>query len=119
MLVLKLKGKASDIWAAYIYTLKSCYLGFAYPYEDVVSVDGDEAEILAIQTFFYKFKQKILRENCAFTITDLLEDIKYISEKMKLETPVINNTRTLRHRIEEQFGDTIETILWSHHSILC
>ena len=77
-----MKGKGSDF-----YTLKSCYLGFAYPYDHVVSDDGDETEILAIQTFFYTIKQKILREKCTFTITDLLEDMKYISEKLKLEYP--------------------------------
>lgn len=65
-----LKGDASDIWAADIFTHKSCYLKFAHPYKQVSPELEIEAETLALDTFFYKIKQKVIVEKCAFTIPD-------------------------------------------------
>ena len=105
---LLLKGNGSDIWAADIYTHKSCYLHYAYPYEPAIRDEVDKAETLTWKTFLYKIKQKILKEKCAFTLKDLLNDIISISEEMKLDEPVISNKRTLQRRLKEEFGNTIE-----------
>ena len=104
---MKLSGKSSDIWAADIYTHKSCYLSCAFPYEHVTQSEPDEAKTLALKTFFYNIKQKILQDKCAFLLTDLFNDMKSISEEMKLPEVVISNKRSLRRRISERFGDHI------------
>ena len=56
---LLLKGRASDIWAADVYTHKKCYINFAFCYVRTEKVDG-EAEFLALDTFFFKISQNIL-----------------------------------------------------------
>ena len=125
---MKIKGKASDIWAADIFTHKKCYIGFAFPYEHVVQEEMDEAEALALNTFYFNVRQKIIKEKCAFTLSDLFKDIQSISEEMNLETPVISSKRTLQRRLNEQFGETIEfnvphaggpTIVYSAHTNPC
>ena len=87
---LLLKGSASDIWASDVYTLKICYINFAFCYERTEKVN-EEAEILALDTFFFKIRQKILREKCAFVLTDLYDDLVSICEELKLKEPVITN----------------------------
>ena len=90
-----------------MYTHKRCYIDFAFCYERTEKVD-EEAEILAIDTFFFKIRQKILREKCAFVLTDLYDDLVSICEELRLEEPVITNNRTLRPRLEEHFDRPLD-----------
>ena len=52
-------------------------------------------------------KKIIVSQNDAFLLSDLLEDIKRLSELNGLTEPIISNTRTLKRRIIGKFSDDI------------
>ena len=82
-------------------------MNYAFPYEQKQQQQEiDEAETLAMQTFFYKIERKIIKEKCAYILKDLLEDLISICEEMNVET-VISNNRTLRRRLEKEYGTAI------------
>lgn len=60
----------------------------------------------ALQTFFHNIRTKI-RGKCAFLLHELLNDFASISEEAGLQIPVIEVTRTLKRRIEDEFGSDI------------
>ena len=104
---LQLKGDSHDIFSADIYYHKSCYLRFAHPYETLTENEVNQAEDLALETFFHKIRRKIINEKCAFLLKELLNDLLVICEDSSLKDPVINNKRTLKRRLEQEFRDEI------------
>ena len=48
-------------------------------------------------------KKGIVHEKDAFLLSDLLEDIKRLSELSELTELIISNTRTLKRRIIDKF----------------
>ena len=49
-------------------------------------------------------KKKIVHEKDTFLLSDLLEDIKRLSEVNGLREPIMSNTRTLKRRIIDNFS---------------
>ena len=87
---LQLKVDAFDVFSADIYYHKSCYLRFAHPYE-WPKAEVDQTELLAMETFFREIGIRILEENCAFLLKELLNDLVAICEDLHLSNPVITN----------------------------
>ena len=52
-------------------------------------------------------KKRIIHEKDAFLLSDLLKNMKHLSELSGLTEPFISNTRTLKRRIIEKFSDDI------------
>ena len=51
--------------------------------------------------------KRILHEEDAFLLSDVLEDIKRLSKLNELAEPIISNIRTLKRRIIDKFSDDI------------
>ena len=57
--------------------------------------------MIYLKSFFFA------HEKDAFLLSDLLEDIKRLSELSGLTEPLISNTRTLKRGIIDKFSDNI------------
>ena len=73
-------------------------------YETVELLEND---ILEKFCFFLALKKRIVDEKDAFLLSNLLEDIKCLSELNGLMEPIISNTRTLKRRIINKLLDDI------------
>ena len=60
-----------------------------------------------LEEFFLALKKIIVHEKDGFLLSNLLEDIKCLSELNRLTEPIISNTRTLKRRIIGKFSDDI------------
>ena len=85
---LQLKGDSHDIFSADIYYHKSCYLRFAHPYETLTENEVNQAEVLALETFFHKIRRKIINEKCAILLKELLNDLLVICEDFSYRTRI-------------------------------
>ena len=74
-------------------------------YETVELLENDILEIFFF--FFLALKKRIVHEKDAFLLSNLLEDIKCLSELNGLMEPIISNTRTLKRRIINKLLDDI------------
>ena len=52
-------------------------------------------------------RRKIVHGKEAYLLVDLLHDVKVMSGDMGCAEPIINNTRELKRRLVEEFGDDI------------
>ena len=58
--------------------------------------------------FFHLFQCYVIKDQEAFLLTELLEDIKEISSDNDLDDPPITKTATLKLRLSEKFGNSID-----------
>eukprot|EP00795_Rhopilema_esculentum_P000574 gene574-10262_t len=108
-LELLLSGESHDIFAVDVYYHQACYLKYthsAWLKEKRADVE-DAREEHALQSFFYKFQSKIIRDKQAFLLHELLKDVALISEEIGLNAPVIQTTQTLKRRIIDECGPEI------------
>jgi len=90
-----------------VYYHKLCYVSFTYSYEKKTLVP-DEKETERIQEeVMDKFFRLFQCNPDAYLLTELVLDIKEMSEDHDLAEPPILKTFTLRKRLTEQYGDAV------------
>jgi len=94
-----------------VYYHKLCYVSFTYSYENKTLVP-DEKETERIQeevmdTFFRLFQSNVIDNHDAYLLTELVLDIKEMSEDHELAEPPISKTFTLRKRLTEWYDDAV------------
>ena len=108
-LQMKISFEAHDFYAADVYYHNSCFIKFAVKKITTLPLN-EKAEILQndiLDEFFLALKKCVIHEKEAFLLSDLLEDIRCLSEENGLDEPVITNTRSLKRHIIERFPDDI------------
>jgi len=106
-----LRGTSYDIFAQDVYCYKLCYVSFTYSYEKKTLVP-DEKETKKIQEevmdkFFRLFQRKVIDNHGAYLLTELVLDIKEMSEDHELAEPPILKTFTLWKILTECYGDAV------------
>lgn len=75
--------------------------------------------MIILEELFLERKKSILHENDAFLLSDLLEDIKRLSELNGLTETIFLNTRTLKSRIIDKFSDDISFSPKGKYLVVC
>ena len=99
---------AHDFFAADIFYHDSCYIKFTL--KKIGRTVDETLELLesdVLEEFFLAQKERIVHEKDAFLLSDLVEDIKRLSELSRLTEPIILNKRTLERGIIDKFSDDI------------
>ena len=87
---LLLSGPSYDVFAVDVYYHRHCYLAFACPYRAKETQDTDEAVQVRIRGEFLELiDRKIVQDEEAYLLTDLLEDIACLSDENGLPEPFI------------------------------
>ena len=80
-LQLLLNGPSHDIFAVDVFYHRSCYMQFAVRNAREVKcreeIERENRRNDALHTFIFKVRTKIVRDECAFLLHELLEDIKF------------------------------------------
>eukprot|EP00794_Sanderia_malayensis_P019707 gene19707-21653_t len=108
-LQLATSGQSHDIFAIDIYYHQSCYLKFAVNEQKrQKQIDDDLEEIKddVMSEIFAKIRTKILREKQAFLLSDLLRDIKNLSDEKGVDSP-INNTAAMKKKLICVFSERL------------
>ena len=92
-----ISGECHHIFAADVYYHNSCYLKFAVNpiIQQVENERNQENTFDILKDFFCKIKIKIIREKNGYLLTDLLEDLKNMSEENGTDS-VVSHTSTLK-----------------------
>ena len=108
-LQMKISFEAHDFYAADVFYHNSCYIKFAIknPVTMHNRETGENLENNILDEFFVTLKKRVIFEKDAFLLSDLLDDIRMLSEEYGLTEPVISNTRTLKRKITERYPDEI------------
>ena len=61
-----------------------------------------------LESFMLKLRIKVIRDKYAFLLSELLNDVKIMSEEQGLSEPLFGNTRTLKRKIVERFSGEID-----------
>ena len=75
--------------------------------------------MIILEELFLERKKSILHEKDAFLLSDLLEDIKRLSELSGLTETIFLNTRTLKSRIIDKFSDDISFSPKGKYLVVC
>ena len=70
------------------------------------STNGQKSEVL--DKFFRLFERKVIKDQEAYILTELLEDLKKISEDHDLINPPISKTFNLKQKLIGKFGESID-----------
>ena len=94
----KIEFEAHDLFSADIYYQNSCYIRFAL--KKIQQTVDENVELLEsdIFEFFLALNKRIVHRRDAFLLSNLLEDIKTLSELNGLMEPIISNARTIKRR---------------------
>ena len=107
-----LSGPSYDVFALDLYYHKTCYAKFTYAYDkkhptaDEVEKDKLGSEVM--DSFFHLFQRNVIKDEQAYLLTELIEDIKEMSEDNDIDDPPITKTFTLKKRLIERFGYSID-----------
>ena len=105
-----LSGTSYDIFSVDVYYHHSCYRDFTR-LKSVEAVKEDlhaQSKIDVLESFMLKLRIKVVRDKYAFLLSELLIDLKTISEEQGLPEPLFGNTRTLKRKIIERFPEEID-----------
>ena len=94
----KKEYEAHDFFPADIYYQNSCYIKFALKKTEQTVDENVELLESDILLFFLALNKRIVHRRDAFLLSNLLEDIKTLSELNGLMKPIISNTRTIKRR---------------------
>ena len=117
-----LSGSSYDIFALDLYYHKTCYVNFTYAYDkkqpiaDKVEKDKLGSEVM--DRFFHLFHRKVIKDQNAYLLTELIEDIKEMSEDNDLDDPPITKTFTLKTRLIAEFGDSIDYHIFGNRLVV-
>ena len=75
--------------------------------------------MIILEELFLERKKSILHEKDEFLLSDLLEDIKRLSELNGLTETIFLNTRTLKSRIIDKFSDDISFSPKGKYLVVC
>ena len=107
-----LSGSSHDMFALDLYYHKTCYDNFTYVYVKKQPTTLDEEkrrlESIVMDRFFNLFQRYVIKDQEAFLLKEQLEDIKEISNDNDLDEPPITKTATLKLRLSDKFGDSID-----------
>ena len=67
-----------------------------------------QTKIEVFESFMLKLRINVVRDKYAYLLSELLMDIKMISEEQGLSEPLFGNTSTLKRKIIERFPDEID-----------
>jgi len=102
---------AHDVFAADIFYHQSCYIKFAI---NNIAVENEtiigDSEILAsniLSEFLYKIERQIIFRKSAYLLSSLLKDLLNSYEE-HASNHIIDNTRQLKRKLIETFGDKID-----------
>ena len=109
-----LSGASYDVFAVDVYYHKTSYVNFTYAYDrKLSSADAAEKETLVVEimdTFFKLFHCMVIKDQNAYFVRELIDDIKEISEDYDLEDPPISKTCMLKKHLIEKFGEAFDFI---------
>ena len=60
-----------------------------------------------LDLFKYRIKTKITKDKEAYSLHELLKDVKYLSDKHDFETPVIEHTNSLKRYLVQEYSNDI------------
>lgn len=106
-----LGGTSYDIFAQDVYYHKLCYQSFSYSYEKKTPApDAKEKKRISAEimdNFFWLFHRNVIENHDAYLLTELIEDIKEMSEDYELTEPPISKTFVLKKKLIEKYGDEV------------
>ena len=103
-----LSGASYDVFAADVYYHKTCYDKFTYTYERKLPAEEDGLVSEVMDGFFKLFQRMVIKDLNAYFLTELIDDIKEMSEEYDVRDPPISKTYTLKKCLIERFGDAID-----------
>ena len=99
-----------DLFAVDVYYDRRCYSSFTYTYQPTLEdVNTKHSEDQLVDCFFRKIELKVLKDEEAYLLTDLLQDIKEMSDKFGLQKPPrrLIHTYQLKKMIQLRLGEDI------------
>ena len=105
---MKIGYEVHDAFTADVYYHNSCYIEFTQK-KNGANSRWDcwiTWEWYTWQVFVSALKKRLVHEKDAFLLSNLLEDIKRLSELSEM-AELLSNTRTLRRRIIDKFSDDV------------
>ena len=101
-----LSGQSYDVHSADVYYHQSCYRNFVRMPRSSNAKDTSEDEQNLLNDFFTSIRLNILRDENAYLLTQLLEDLIRLCDERGVAT-LITRTNQIRRKIEEKFEDDI------------
>ena len=87
-----LSGASYDVFALDLYYHKTCYDNFTYAYDkkqaSVNIVEKDRLSSEVMDSFFHLFHRMVIKDQNAYFMKELIEDIREMSEENYLEPPI-------------------------------
>lgn len=91
-----LSGASYDVFAADVYYHKTCYDKFTYTYERKLPAEEDGLVSEVMDGFFKLLQCMVIKDLNAYFLTELIDDIKEMSEEYDVRDPPISKTYTLK-----------------------
>ncbi len=92
-----LNATSHDVFAADVFYHKNCYSSFTYTYaKSQKKLSTSELENRVLQNFDDIFRRRVIEDKESYLMTELLKDVKEISEEYSLEVPPIRFTSALK-----------------------
>ena len=99
---------AHDVFAADVFYHQSCYIKFlTKPVKLPSKNELQEKQTRCFKFIKYRIKTKTISDKEAYLLHELLKDIKYSSEKHDLETPIIEQTSSLKRYLVQEYSNNI------------
>ena len=117
-----LSGASYDVFALDLYYHKICYDNFTYAYDkkqasaNIIEKDRLSSEVM--DSFFHLFRRMVIKDQNAYFMKELLEDIKEISEENDLEEPPITVTCMLKRCLIKKFGGSIDFHIFGNRLVV-
>ena len=105
---LLLSGTSYDAFAIDLFYHRTCYMNFTYAYDTKKPTQQDIRKSEVLDKFFRLFEHKVIKDQEAYILTELLEDLKEMSEDHDLINPPISKTFNLKQKLIEKFGESID-----------
>ena len=109
---LLMSGQSFDIFAVDVYYHHTCYVSLTRPEKKkgLVNEDNEEVndiKIKVIEEFMTLIRRKIIKDKEAYLMTDLLEEIEYLSTTNGLQESCIKYIFMMKRKLQDRFGDQI------------
>ena len=86
-----LSGASYDVFVLDLYCHKTCYVNY--------EVEKDKLGSEVMDSFSHLFPRKVIKDEKAYLLTELIKDIKEMSEDNDIDDPPITKTVTLKTRL--------------------
>ena len=103
-----LSGTSHDVFAADVFYHKNCYSSFTYTYtKSQKEATTSELESRALESFDEMFRRSVIEDKESYLMTELLKDLKEISQDYGLQVPPIRFTSALKAHLQDTFADLV------------